>query len=218
MALQSSPASLESLPAEILQMILAQMNSPEDLYSATQASNRLSQAFLGHREPILITVIQSSLDPGIFECMLRVLRIPVYENLKYVPNAPRLETPGEPEMWDSSRWHARCRRREMRRLATDFVNNDMPRIHSDDLSRLWAKLWGGDIESFPVPCLSRVDNAEQWAQNKRMVNEIAELYDELRKDTKGRKSPLALLIAIRKKHCQRRYALFRLSDSLPARF
>lgn len=218
MALQSSPASLESLPVEILQMILAQMNSPEDLYSATQASNQLSHAFLGHREPILITVIQSSLGPEIFKLMLEVLRMPVYENLQYVPNAPRLETPGEPEMWDSSRWHASCRRREIRRLATDFVNNDMPRIHSDDLSRLRAKLWGGDIESFPVPCLSRADNAEQRAQNKRMVNEIAELYDELRKDTKGRNSPFPSLKAVRKKHFQRRYALFRLSNSLPATF
>lgn len=229
MASQNSLTPLELLPVELLQMILAQMDSPQDLYAAIKASKRLAQAFAGHREPILITVIQSSLDrvnPDIFKWMLGIIRIPTYENLAYVAdlNATALEASGEPEEeWTPSSplWshgpntphisdHEARREKEIRRLATDFVLNDMASI-SHGISK-------EAIDSSPVPCLSRAKDAEQRAENKRIVDEVAELYGQLRKHTKWWSSPFPSLKATRTVFSQRRYALFRLSTSLPSKW
>lgn len=217
MASRNSLSSLESLPVELLQMILAQMNSRGDLDAATKASNRLAEAFAGYREPILITVIQSNLDkfdPSICKWMLGVIRVPVYRDLAYVANSPRLEAPEEPDMWAASNdWHEACRQREIRRLATDFSHNEMSRIASE--------LSNEAIDSFPVPCLSRAGNAEQRAEHKRIIDEVETLYDELHKLRNPNRrlvSPFPSLKDIRAILSQRRYALFLLSDSLPSKW
>ncbi|KAH8761242.1 hypothetical protein F5883DRAFT_647422 [Diaporthe sp. PMI_573] len=172
MASHDSPDYFTALPIELLQEILLQMDSPEDLYAAIHASKRLSQAFSGLREQILITVIESSLDPGIFIEILGLLHVPDYKGLNHVAEGPRPELPGE-EMylaWPTD-WHEFCRKVEQLRLLKEFRYNHVNRIDIASSS--------GDIEPFPVPRARRTDDAEQRAHFKREVNDVAEIYGQL---------------------------------------
>lgn len=86
MAPQNPDATLEALPTEILQVILSQLACTEDLYAVIRASPRMLQSFLGQREPILIRVIESSLEPVIFMQILAVLHAPNFSDLHFVPD------------------------------------------------------------------------------------------------------------------------------------
>lgn len=172
MASQNTRATLEALPTEILQMILSEMNCTDDLSAAIWASPRLLQSFLGHREQILIRVIESSLDPRIFMEVLGLLHVPNYGNLNYVPDrhdAAMLDMFNEriPEVNRDSGWFL-CRWYAIQTLSDEFEEGHRKRLR-------------GAPEPFPIPRIRKPVEQEQLAEFRRTVNSVVEIFGSLKR-------------------------------------
>lgn len=175
MASHNSLAPLETLPTEILQMILSQMNCTDDLSAAINASPRILQCFLGRREEILIRAIQSSLAPAIFMEVLGMVDVPNFGNLHYVPGpdvAPLL-VPGSE---GSTTWWAFLRLREQERLAGQFWD-----FQGEIFKRLSKGLERGAPQPFPIPGTTRPLDREQLARSRREVNTVVTIFAKLKR-------------------------------------
>lgn len=108
-------SKLEALPTEVLQRILSGIRLTEDLSAAVRASPRILACFLGQREKIHVTVIQSTLGRETFMALLGLLHAPDVKNPQYVlqPYGGQFSGPGVPgefdDWWQRFRMHAKCR-------------------------------------------------------------------------------------------------------------
>lgn len=79
------PASpFEYLPNEIHTAILRAISSPRDLYATIRASPTALGAFLGSREPVLLSVLERHIPPEIFCHYLVVLEVPDCADFNFV--------------------------------------------------------------------------------------------------------------------------------------
>lgn len=173
MASHNSPATLERLPTEILQMILSEMSCTDDLSAAIRASPRLLQCFLGRREQILIRVIESSLDPRIFMEVLGLLHVPNYHNLNYVPDPQDARSLDNFREVDHDMWWLFCRIFAIERLNDGFEEEHWKRLNEG--------LESGAPKPFPIPSIRQPVDQEQLVQFRRTVNSVVEIFGRLKR-------------------------------------
>ncbi|KAL2277543.1 hypothetical protein FJTKL_15376 [Diaporthe vaccinii] len=74
----------ESMPQELLVIVLGHMSSPEDVLSTIRASPLILKAFIREREQVFASVLETALAPEVFRELLAIVNAPDHKNCPYV--------------------------------------------------------------------------------------------------------------------------------------
>lgn len=171
MATYKPCVTLADLPTEVTQMVLARITCTEALSAAIRASPLLLQSFLGQREQILIKVIQSSLDPGIFMELLGFVHLPNLSNLNHVIGPPEVRP--DISKRDLCYQHLLLRWHEHNRFTEEFLRQHYRRLDEGREP--------GAPQPFPIPTIKQPGDQEQVAEFRQAVNTVVGIFGSLRR-------------------------------------